>query len=73
MKLNIDPFKCDVCDKIKESSNHWWVVFRDGPFLAVAPWERSEEAERVFGGARFDVCGIEHLHAIISKLVGEVK
>jgi len=64
--MKIETFQCDVCNKLKKATNHWYCVFRCDTYVSIFAFdERIENAKHV--------CGKECLMKVISEDVDKLK
>lgn len=72
----VKTFQCDVCEKLKEKTNHWWVVYlTSDTALHIAAWHMADRLQGMLLNSNFPkiteefhLCGLEHLQQKISEL-----
>ena len=57
---------CDGCGKVKQQSNHWWIVAVEPQALLVASDDLRPQIQ-----AQFDFCGTECALKFISEHMGK--
>ena len=68
--MELVTFKCDVCGREKQASNHWWRV-RVGNALHIYHWDYFGEGGEDDSIKHRHICGQECLMKVVQQFMDE--
>lgn len=64
--MKIETYKCDVCGKVKEKTNHWFAIMTNDNGKALVEIYAPGD---LHNGAQFDLCGESCVIKKVSELI----